>query len=46
MKQLIPVIIIIAICVFGIAFGVHVCIEYGNKPITEVPAWVMWMMGK
>lgn len=37
MKQLIFVIIIIAICVFAVAFGIHICIEYGNKLITEVP---------
>ena len=27
-----------------IGFYVYIIITYGNKPISEVPAWVYWFM--
>lgn len=33
------------VLIFGLAFA-YGCIwaEYGNKPINEVPVWVLWLM--
>ena len=38
--------LILIICIAAIAFGAYVMIEYGNKPVTEVPVWVLWFLGK
>ena len=36
--------IIIAIIIGLIAFVIWMFITYGDKPITEVPSWVVWFM--
>lgn len=30
----------------AIAFGIVALVKYGNKPITEVPMWALWMFRK
>ena len=34
-------IIILIIILAAVAFGVTMCVRYGNKPITELPAWAV-----
>lgn len=34
------ILVILALC-FGYGW---VLVEYGNKPISEVPSWVLWLM--
>lgn len=37
--------IIFIILVLALAFGYGwVLVEYGDKPISEVPSWVLWLM--
>ena len=37
--------IIFIILVLALCFGYGwVLVEYGNKPINEVPTWVLWLM--
>jgi hypothetical protein len=37
--------IIFIILVLAICFGYGwVLVEYGDKPVSEVPAWVLWLM--
>ena len=36
-------IIVIGTCLF---FTIYAFVVYGNKPITEIPAWAFWIMGK
>ena len=37
--------IIFIIIVLAITIGyVWIMVEYGNKPVSEVPAWVLWLM--
>lgn len=44
------VLIILAIAVLlglaAIGFGIYALIAYGDKPITEVPMWAIWLMQK
>ena len=38
-------IILMFVFIFGVAFGYgYILAEYGDKPINEVPVWVLWMM--
>ena len=37
-------VLIIIIIVVAIAFNVWACANYGDKPINEVPVWVLWFM--
>lgn len=30
----------------AVVFNVWACANYGDKPINEVPAWVLWLMLK
>jgi predicted negative regulator of RcsB-dependent stress response len=37
--------IIFIILILALVFGyVWVMVEYGDKPVSEVPAWVLWLM--
>ena len=36
--------IIIAIIIVGIIFEIWAMATYGNKPLSEVPFWVAWLM--
>ena len=39
--------VLIIIGIIGvIAFNVWACANYGDKPINEVPVWVLWFMFK
>lgn len=39
--------ILVIVGIIGIAvFNVWACANYGNKPINEVPAWILWLMLK
>ena len=38
-------IILTFVLIFGVAFGYgYALVEYGNKPINEVPTWVLWLL--
>ena len=37
-------VIVIAILISMIAVGIWAFVTYGDKPITEVPSWVIWFM--
>lgn len=38
-------IILMFVLIFGLTFGYgSIWAEYGNKPINEVPVWVLWLM--
>lgn len=37
---LIPVIL----CIVLVGFVIYVWIVYGGKPITEIPAWALWLI--
>ncbi len=41
---LLPYIIVPLLVIAFIILKVVVMIEYGNTPITEIPAWVYWIM--
>lgn len=41
---LLPYIIVPLLVIAFIILKVVVMIEYGNTPITEVPAWAYWIM--
>ena len=41
-KTLITIFIILAI--LSVIFGIGLAITYGNKPISDVPFWVLWFM--
>lgn len=34
------------IVLLALIFEFYIWIKYGNMPAGEVPAWVMWFMGK
>ena len=34
------------LCVGALTLEAYIWIKYGNMPAGEVPAWVMWFMGK
>ena len=34
----------ILICVGAIVLSIYAFITYGNKPITEIPSWVIWLI--
>lgn len=34
------------ICLACIVFEIYIWCKYGNMPAGEVPAWVMWFMGR
>lgn len=39
------IIILMFVLIFGLAFGYgYLLAEYGNKPINEVPVWVLWLL--
>ena len=35
-------VLIIALAVGAIGLGIYILIEYGGKPINEIPAWAAW----
>lgn len=37
--------IVILILIALIAVIMYACIVYGGKSITEIPVWVLWIMG-
>ena len=39
-----PIIIVFVIAIGYIILRVYCFVNYGNLPITEVPAWVWWVM--
>lgn len=41
---LLPYVIVPLLVIAFIIFRVVVMIKYGNTPITEIPAWVYWVM--
>lgn len=41
---LLPYVIVPLLVIAFIIFRVIVFIKYGNTPITEIPAWVYWIM--
>lgn len=48
-ENLIPILlftlaIIIVLVIIG--FTITAWVMYGNKPITEIPAWALWLMWK
>ena len=46
MDKLVKVIIVLFI-VAALGLGVYVLVEYGSKPITEIPSWaVPFFLGK
>lgn len=34
------------LCLGALTLEAYVWIKYGNMPACQVPAWVMWVMGK
>lgn len=42
--QVIPYLLILAIIIGLCALSFTACIKYGNKPITEIPAWALLFM--
>lgn len=39
-----PLIIVLIIAIGYIALRIYCYVNYGNVPISEVPAWVWWVM--
>jgi hypothetical protein len=37
-------IIVVGLILSIIGVEIYVWIEYGNKPITEIPSWALWFM--
>ena len=37
-------IIVVGLILSVIGVEIYVWIEYGSKPITEIPAWALWFM--
>lgn len=44
MLLLLPYVIVPLLVIAFIIFRVVVFIKYGDTPITEIPAWVYWIM--
>ncbi len=40
---LIPIIFLVFVLAIAFGYG-WVLVEYGDKPVSEVPAWVLWLM--
>lgn len=43
---LIGLILLAIFALAGIAFGVWFSITWGNTPISELPAWLWWLVSK
>lgn len=43
LNDFIMVLLIIAAVLF-IIFYVYTLVVYGNKPVTEIPTWVWWLL--
>lgn len=41
----VELIIVIFMCIL-IALMVYALIKYGNKPVSEMPIWMYWLIGK
>lgn len=37
-------IVLTLVCVLIIVFWVYAFVTYGDKPITEVPTWAVWLI--
>lgn len=43
-KGKLATIILALLCVAIIAAWIYAFVEYGGKPITEIPTWALWLI--